>query len=264
MSNLISPNKGIIQLSDYGLIHYLIAKNYDISLIMHMMTSYQILTNTEQVKEMPAIAIALNRNPNFNKGVTKALKMISSLNWICLFSIPKGILSNDNKFSVLRHMVKRVKSLQDDKVAADHVKSNLTQLIQKGFFQMAGYSPKLAESFNKFRSVNQEIMSDFQDLTVAITEADNQKLCATQPGINVMRNEVHAILRAIKSGNAEAFKSILECNAEICLREALGGPKTNSQAWNYNYHVEGSTITLPFESLGLAMMLDDSIKNDEQ
>jgi hypothetical protein len=104
----------------------LIARNYDITLIMHMLTSYQIVTNTEQVKEMPPIAIVLNRNPNFNKGVTKVLKMISNLNWICLVSIPKGILSNENKFSVLRHMVKRVKALQDDKVAAEHVQSNLT------------------------------------------------------------------------------------------------------------------------------------------
>jgi len=47
MSKLISPNQGIISLSDYGLIYYLIARNYDISLIIHMMNSYQVVTNTE-------------------------------------------------------------------------------------------------------------------------------------------------------------------------------------------------------------------------
>jgi hypothetical protein len=129
---------------------------------------------------------------------------------------------------------------------------------------MTGYSPKFAEDFNKFLSENKEIMADFQDLTVALTEADNQKLCANQPGVNVMRNEVHAVLTAIKSGSAEALKSVIECNPVMCLREALGGPKTNSQTWNYSYQVEGNILTLPFESLGLAMMLDESIKNDEQ
>jgi hypothetical protein len=75
---------------------------------------------------MLPIAIALNRNPNFNKGVTKALKMISNLNWTCLLSIPKGILSNENKYSVLRHMVKRVSLAKEDQVVADHAKSNFT------------------------------------------------------------------------------------------------------------------------------------------
>lgn len=46
-SKNISPNQGTISISDYGLIHYLIARNYDISLIMHMMRSYQVLNNTE-------------------------------------------------------------------------------------------------------------------------------------------------------------------------------------------------------------------------
>lgn len=130
---------------------------------------------------------------------------------------------------------------------------------------MTSYSPKFAEDFNKFRSENQEIMSDFQDLAVALTEADNKKLCANQPGVNVMKNEVHAVLKAIKSGNSEALKSIIECYPDMCLREVLGGPKINSQqTWNYSYQVEGSILTLPFESLGLALMLDDSVKNDEQ
>lgn len=129
---------------------------------------------------------------------------------------------------------------------------------------MTGYSPKFAEDFNKFRSLNQEIMSDLQDLTVALIEADNQKLCANQPGVNVMRNEVHAVLTAIKSGSSEVLKSIIESSPDMCLREALAGSKTNNQTWNYSYQVEGNILTLPFESLGLAMILDDSVKNDEQ
>ena len=75
---------------------------------------------------MLPIAIALNHTPNFNKGVTKALKMISNLNWTCLLSIPKGILSNENKYSVLRHMVKRVIALKEDQVVADHARSNFS------------------------------------------------------------------------------------------------------------------------------------------
>lgn len=91
---------------------------------------------------------------------------------------------------------------------------------------MTGYSQKFAESFNKFRSENQEIMSDFLELTVALTEADNQKLCENQPGVDVMRNEVHAVLTAIRSGSSEAVRSSIESDPEMCLRQALAGPKT--------------------------------------
>jgi len=39
-----------------------------------------------------------------------------------------------------------------------------------------------------------------------------------------MSNDVHAVLRAIKSGSAKTLQSIIESDPDICLREALGGP----------------------------------------
>jgi len=47
-----------------------------------------------ELKAIPEIAIALNRNPDFKKGVKKAVIMISDLNWKILVDIPRGILSN--------------------------------------------------------------------------------------------------------------------------------------------------------------------------
>ena len=58
-----------------------------------------------ELKAIPEIAIALNRNLDFKKGVEKAALLIADLNWKLLLDIPRGILSNWDKFSVLRQMV---------------------------------------------------------------------------------------------------------------------------------------------------------------
>jgi hypothetical protein len=67
-------------------------------------------------------------------------------------------------------------------------------------------------------------------------------------------------LLAIKSGNPEDLKTALEENPDICLREALAAGSTEV----FNYTFPSEKMTLPFESLGLAMILEESINHDDQ
>ena len=69
---------------------------------------------------MPSFIILLNKNPSFNKGITKVLKMMSNLNPGMLLWIQKGLLSKANNFSLLRHIVKRITTSTEDKVVIDH------------------------------------------------------------------------------------------------------------------------------------------------
>lgn len=102
---------------------------------------------------MPSFIILLNKNPSFNKGVTKVLKMISNLNPSMLLWIQKGLLSKENKFSLLRHMVKKI-TCSTEEVVTIHTQANLMMLIQNGFFEMNGSMPNLANEFNGFRLNN--------------------------------------------------------------------------------------------------------------
>lgn len=79
-----------------------------------MITEFKIVSNTDQIKEMLPIAIILNKNANFEKGVNKVLKMITNLNFGIMKFIKQGILSNENKFSLLRHMVKQIEAAKED------------------------------------------------------------------------------------------------------------------------------------------------------
>jgi len=58
-----------------------------------------------------------------------------------------------------------------------------------------------------------------------------------------MSNDVHAVLRAIKSGSAKTLQSIIESDPDICLREALGGPRKKNKLWNFSYHIKGISVS---------------------
>ena len=65
----------------------------------------------------------LNRNKDFDKGVNRIVKMISDVKWSLLNQIPLTILTNSNRFSLLRHVVKQIQMAEPDSI--ENLKANL-------------------------------------------------------------------------------------------------------------------------------------------
>ena len=88
-----------------------------------------------------------------------------------------------------------------------------------------------------------------------------EELCPGQTSQRIFKVDVGPILLAIKAGNPNALKDILENDKYVNLRESLAGPKElysegrPMKRWKYTYDSPGE-IHLQFENLGFALLAD--------
>ena len=94
-----------------------------------------------------------------------------------------------------------------------------------------------------------------------------EELCPGQTQQRIFKVDVGPILLALKAGNLDALKELLEKDMYVNLRESLAGPKDVYCAdktkpikrWRYTF-THPNDITLSFENLGFALLADCELK----
>lgn len=85
--------------------------------------------------------------------------------------------------------------------------------------------------------------------------------------MNVSMFDVGPLLLALESQNSNAFKDLLKMDKSVNLRQSLRGPMDQYllndkplQIWNYKFTFpeleNDESMTLPFDTLGLAILVD--------